>query len=132
MVNAGAFDEEVISRGGFLPENSRDCPAAGLPPRRSTLFGDAMIVVFLAVQILDGAFTYLGIRIFGPSIEANPLLAWLITVLGPVGALASAKGAAIVAGAFLHLSDVHRVVATLSGLYLLLAIGPWTHLLFFF
>jgi hypothetical protein len=70
--------------------------------------------------------------VFGPTIEANPLLAWLIGTVGAAPALASAKTAAIVAGAFLHLISVHRVVATLTCVYLLAAIGPWTHLLFFF
>jgi hypothetical protein len=96
------------------------------------LFGDLVIILFLGSQILDGAFTYIGLQVFGPSIEANPLIAWLIGHLGPAGALALAKAGAIVAGVFLHLSDVHRIVATLTGFYLLAAIGPWTHLLFFF
>jgi hypothetical protein len=88
--------------------------------------------VFLCAQVLDGAFTYIGLGVFGHGIEANPLIAWLIGMLGPAGALASAKATAIVAGSFLHLLDVHVAVATLTGMYLVLAIGPWTHLLFFF
>jgi hypothetical protein len=91
-----------------------------------------MIVLFLCAQVFDGALTYVGLSVFGPSIEANPLIAWLISVVGPAPALVSAKMAAIAAGAFLHLSAVHRIVATLTGFYMLLAIGPWTHLLFFF
>jgi hypothetical protein len=106
--------------------------AHGQAPRHRTFFGDFVIVLFLCAQILDGTFTYVGLHAFGPTIEANPLLAWLISVLGPAGALASAKTAAIVAGGFLHLWAVHGAVAVLTGVYLLLAIGPWTHLLFFF
>ena len=41
----------------------------------------------------------------------------------------SAKLTAIAFGAFLHLSCLHRVVATLTGFYFV--IGPWTHVLFF-
>jgi hypothetical protein len=70
--------------------------------------------------------------VFGSTIEGNPLIAWLIGVMGPVPALTSAKGAAMVAGGFLHLIAVHRIVAVLTGFYVLMAIGPWTHLLFFF
>ena len=33
------------------------------------------LLLFVAVQIADGAQTYLGILRFGPGIEANPLLA---------------------------------------------------------
>jgi nitrate reductase gamma subunit len=100
--------------------------------RRASLFGDLVIILFLCAQVLDGAFTYIGLGMFGHHIEANPLLAWLIAAIGPAGALASAKAAAIVAGGFLHLLDVHVAVATLTGMYLILAIAPWTHLLFFF
>jgi hypothetical protein len=38
------------------------------------LFGDVMVLGFLIVQCLDGAFTYLGVRTWGPGIEANPLM----------------------------------------------------------
>jgi len=95
------------------------------------VYGDVVMVVFLCTQILDGAFTYVGLQVFGPTIEANPLVAWLIGALGPAAALTFAKVTAIAFGAFLHLSSVHRIMATLTGIYLLLAIGPWTHLLFF-
>lgn len=108
-----------------------------LRPRRNgagaqRVYGDVVMVVFLCTQILDGAFTYVGLQVFGPTIEANPLIAWLIGALGPAAALTLAKVTAIAFGAFLHLSSVHRTIATLTGIYLLLAIGPWTHLLFFF
>lgn len=107
-------------------------PRRSLRTRNAPFFGNLVIVLFLCAQVLDGVFTYMGIRAFGHGVEANPLIAWLIVTMGPVGALASAKAAAIVAGAFLHLADVHGVIAALTGIYLLLAIGPWTHLLFFF
>jgi hypothetical protein len=94
-------------------------------------FGDLVIVVFVTAQILDGAFTYLGIKVFGPTIEANPLLLWLIHAVGELPALAAAKGLALGLGAFLHLASVHRVVALLAGLYIAAAVIPWTSLLFF-
>lgn len=107
-------------------------PQGSLRDRYASLFGDVAIIAFLCAQVLDGVFTYMGLRAFGHGIEANPLIAWLVATMGPVGALASAKAAAIVAGAFLHLADVHGIVAVLTGIYVLLAIAPWTHLLFFF
>jgi hypothetical protein len=118
--------DEVNPLGGIYLQESGDRATTG------SLFGDLAIVVFLCSQVLDGIFTYMGLQVFGHGIEANPLMAWLISAMGPVGALASAKSAAIAAGAFLHLAAVHGVVALLTAMYLLLAIGPWTHLLFFF
>ena len=38
------------------------------------MFGDAMVVGFFVVQCLDGIFTYLGVTLWGPGIEANPLV----------------------------------------------------------
>ena len=43
-------------------------------PRRS-LFGDVVLVAFLVAQVLDGAFTYMGVMTFGLSVEANPVIA---------------------------------------------------------
>jgi hypothetical protein len=96
-----------------------------------SVFGDLVIVVFVTAQILDGMFTYLGIKFFGPTIEANPLLFWMIHTVGEIPALAAAKGLALGLGAFLHLASVHRVVAVLAGLYIAAAVIPWTSLLFF-
>src|SRR5215216_3901942 len=45
-------------------------------------FGDFVVVSFLVVQYLDGVFTYLGMKIWGPGIEANPLISSAITVAG--------------------------------------------------
>jgi hypothetical protein len=93
-------------------------------------FGDLVILVFFGLQVLDGAFTYVGVQIFGRGIEANPILFWMMSHLGDAPALAAAKGVALGFGAFLHLVAVHRVVALLAGLYVVAAVGPWTHLLF--
>lgn len=98
---------------------------------RRVLAGDIIIIGFLLTQVLDGTFTYIGVVSFGRHIEANPLLAWLMTCLGDGPALAAAKITAIGFGAFLHLTAVHRAVAALTALYLVLAIVPWTRLLFF-
>jgi hypothetical protein len=96
---------------------------------RTTTFGNVVIVLFFVSQALDGGLTYIGVRMFGPSIEGNPLLAWLITSVGEGPALASAKLAAMGFGMVLHLASVHRVVALLTALYVSAAVLPWTVLL---
>ena len=94
---------------------------------RST-FGDLVVVSFLIVQCLDGVLTYLGVSIWGPSIEANPLISSAIAVAGPIPGLAGAKLVAIALGIILHLCRVHNVVALLTLIYLTVAILPWTAL----
>ncbi len=95
-------------------------------PRR--IFGDLVVVSFLIVQCLDGVFTYLGVSIWGPSIEANPLISSAMAVAGPIPGLAAAKLMAIGFGIVLHLRRVHALVALLTIIYLTVAILPWTAL----
>ena len=97
---------------------------------RLTRFGNWAIVLFLIAQGLDGVFTYVGLTVYGPSIEANPLLGWLMHTFGAGPALAGAKLTAAGLGIILHLVAVHRAVALLTILYAGAAILPWTHLLF--
>lgn len=92
-------------------------------------FGDLVIVLFIATQVFDGAFTYVGIQFFGRGIEANPLLVWLMQRVGDGAGLAVAKSVALVFGAFLHVISVHRVIAILVGVYFAAAIVPWLHIL---
>jgi hypothetical protein len=98
---------------------------------RHTTFGNVVILLFLLAQAADGVLTYLGVQAFGRSIEANPMLAWLMHVVGDGPALAAAKLVAASLGATLHVLTVHRLVAALAGFYLLAAVGPWLYLLFF-
>ena len=53
------------------------------------MFGDVMVVGFLLVQCIDGVFTYLGVTIWGPAIEANPLVSSAVAVLGLLTGLAT-------------------------------------------
>ena len=39
-----------------------------------------MVLIFLVVQCLDGAMTYLGVTRWGPGIEANPLVSAAVGV----------------------------------------------------
>jgi hypothetical protein len=88
-------------------------------------------VAFLLVQCFDGVFTYVGVSAFGLGIEANPLVAGLMTHLGLGAGLLSAKMTAAVLGILLHCRQVHLVVAVLTGFYAAAAIGPWAMILFF-
>jgi hypothetical protein len=88
-------------------------------------FGDAAVLVFVLVQCLDGVFTYLGWHIWGPSVEANPLVSSAVSVAGVGPGLAAAKLIAVGLGMLLHLRRVHFVVAALSAFYIAAAILPW-------
>ena len=96
-----------------------------------TLFGDLVIVAFLLVQCLDGVFTYVGVAAFGLAIEANPIVAGLMTHLGHGPGLLSAKMVAAFLGICLHFREVHLAVAMLTGFYAAAALAPWTLILFF-
>ncbi len=101
---------------------------SALSPRRS-FFGDLVIVAFLMSQALDGVLTYLGLKQFGPAIEANPLISSALPVLGLAGTVAAAKLLAAGFGIVLHVTGVHRVVAALTALYLAGAVVPWAAIL---
>jgi len=89
-------------------------------------FGDLAVVGFLLVQTLDGVFTYLGVSLWGPSVEANPIIASVMAFAGPASGLAGAKLMAIGFGIALHLRRVHNLVAFLAVIYVGVAILPWT------
>jgi len=91
-----------------------------------SIFGDLVVVFFVLVQCLDGAFTYLGVRIWGLGIEGNPLVSSAVASAGLGAGLAGAKAVAIGFGMLLHLNRVHNVVALLTAIYVAAAIVPWT------
>ena len=99
--------------------------------QRSTLFGDLVLVAFLLVQCFDGVFTYVGVTAFGLGIEANPVVAGLMTHLGHGPGLLSAKMMAALLGILLHFREVHVAVAMLTGFYAAAAIAPGAVILFF-
>jgi hypothetical protein len=89
------------------------------------LFGNVAVLVFVIVQCLDGALTYLGVHIWGLSIEANPLVSSAVSMAGVGTGLAATKLFAVALGMMLHLRRVHLVVALLAGFYIAVAILPW-------
>jgi len=100
-------------------------------PSQPPLFGNLVLVGFLLVQCFDGVFTYVGVSVFGIGIEANPLVAGLMTHLGHGPGLLSAKVMAGLLGILLHLREVHLAVAMLTGFYAAAALAPWALILFF-
>jgi hypothetical protein len=103
-----------LSMASESPDNSR--------------FGDIAVVTFMVVQALDGILTYLGFHIWGPSVEANPLISSAVSVAGLGTGVAVAKLFAVSLGMILHLRRVHGVVALLTAFYLAVAIVPWAML----
>lgn len=99
-------------------------------PTTRPLFGDVALVLFLIAQASDGVLTYVGVSAYGLEMEGNPLVAWLMQTLGAEAGLAAAKIAAACFGVALHVHQVHRTVAALAGFYLVVAIVPWTVVLF--
>ena len=103
-----------LSMASESPDNSR--------------FGDIAVVTFMVVQALDGILTYLGVHIWGPSVEANPLISSAVSFAGVGIGVAMAKLFAVGLGMVLHLRRVHGVVALLTAFYLAVAIVPWAML----
>lgn len=111
-------------------------PASQIPkvwnqPDSKSLLGDLFIVAFLLAQCFDGIFTYVGVLTYGIGIEANPIIASLMTTFGFGPALTGAKMVAGGLGICLHLRQIHGAVALLSLFYLTVAILPWSFILFF-
>ena len=67
-------------------------------------------------------------HIWGPSVEANPLISSAVSFVGVGMGLAIAKLFAVSLGMVLHLRRVHIAVALLAAFYLAAAIVPWTML----
>ena len=93
-------------------------------------FGDVALLAFLVAQCLDGVFTYVGVTTFGIGIEGNPIITALMTTLGHGTGLLGAKVVAVLLGICLHLRQIHRAVATLAAFYFMVAVAPWTAILF--
>jgi hypothetical protein len=93
-------------------------------------FGDLAVLGFVLVQCLDGVFTYLGVKMWGPGIEANPIISSAVSFAGLGVGLAGAKLVAVAFGIMLHLRRTHVIVAVLTAFYFAAAIVPWTTLFF--
>jgi uncharacterized protein DUF5658 len=87
--------------------------------------GIAALALFMGVQVADGVCTASGIARFGPGVEANPILYFLLTTCGMAGALVSMKLVAILSGAFLYSRSQNLTLSLLTVLYVFGAILPW-------
>ena len=88
-------------------------------------FGDIVVTCFIVVQFIDWAATFQGLALFGPAIERNWILRFLMERYDIIMVLTSAKLFATVAGSILHLIKRHAIVAFLTIFYLVFAILPW-------
>lgn len=92
-------------------------------------FGRLTLALFLVCQATDGLLTYFAIATFGQAIEGNPILASWMTIAGAGPTLLIAKTGACACGVILYAHGTHRALASLTVLYLLIAVGPWLYLL---
>jgi Domain of unknown function (DUF5658) len=111
-----------------LPSNGTEMARLYKPWDTPSVFGDLIVLGFVLVQCLDGVFTYIGVQIWGPGIEANPLISSAVRIAGLGLGLAGAKLVAVGFGILLHLRRIHLLVALLTVVYLAAAILPWTAL----
>jgi hypothetical protein len=93
------------------------------------LYANGIWIAFVAVQAIDGMFTYVGMHLHGIVAEANPLIAWSAASYGIGASVVSAKLFAAACGVILHLTERHQALALLSLAYMAAAIWPWTLLL---
>ena len=66
-------------------------------------FGDLVVIGFVLMQCLDAVFTYLGVTIWGPAIEANPLISSAMAAGGVIGAWPSASACSCISVACIAL-----------------------------
>jgi hypothetical protein len=85
------------------------------------------LAIFIVMQLADGVLTYAAVERFGTAAEGNPILVSWILLAGLAPALLAAKLVACACGGVLYVAGVHRVLAGLSALYLVLAVMPWLH-----
>jgi hypothetical protein len=91
--------------------------------------GHLVLAVFVVFQCADGLITFHAVTMFGAIAEGNPLLATWIVIAGAGPALFGAKFIACACAALLHWHGYHRILGGLAVLYLVLAVGPWLHVL---
>ena len=84
-----------------------------------------VLLLFLVAQGFDGLFTYVAVSAVGTHAEGNILLASWMDRVGPGPTLFAAKLVAVLAGMFVYYRGMHGLLATLTALYGLVAIGPW-------
>ena len=84
-----------------------------------------VLLLFLAAQVWDGIFTWVAVDAHGVSAEGNIVLATWMMLVGPAPTLVAAKLLAAAGGVLLYVRGIHGVLAGLTALYAVGAIGPW-------
>jgi hypothetical protein len=87
-----------------------------------------ILLLFLVAQLADGLFTYVAVAAYGPAAEANIILAVWMAIIGPAPTLLVAKAVAAAAGVFVYRHGLHDVLAVLTAMYAIVAVGPWLHI----
>jgi hypothetical protein len=87
-----------------------------------------ILLLFLVAQLADGLFTYVAVSAYGPAAEANVVLAVWMAIIGPAPTLLVAKAVAAGAGVFVYRRGLHDVLAVLTAMYAVVAVGPWIHI----
>ena len=90
--------------------------------------------ILIALQVMDGLLTAVGIDNFGIAAEGNPFLRSLMELIGPFSTLIVVKSAAIIIVGYLCTlaSEISWIKNALRGMifvYALCAVIPWTALL---
>ena len=84
-----------------------------------------VLLLFVTAQFWDGLFTWVAVDAHGPSAEGNAILAGWMVLAGPTPTLLVAKIGAAAGGVLLYRRGVHGVLAGLTLIYAVAAIGPW-------
>ena len=84
-----------------------------------------VLLLFLVAQLFDGLFTYVAVSAVGTQAEGNIILVTWMNLVGPGPTLLVAKLVAGLAGVFVYSRGMHRLLAALTALYGVVAIGPW-------
>lgn len=84
-----------------------------------------VLLLFIVTQAWDGIFTWVAIDAHGLAAEGNAILVSWMSLIGPTPTLLVAKIGAAAGGVLLYRRGVHGILAGLTVLYAVSAIGPW-------
>lgn len=91
-------------------------------------FNSFVFFVFILFQVLDGIFTYFGVRVFGIKVEANFLIESTMSLVGVGWGLVIFKFMAMIAGVFIYYQNRHNSIMVLTAICLVFAILPWVYI----